>query len=227
MMRMELTILMPCLDEAATVAHCVSAARTFLRHCDVAGEVIVVDNGSSDGAGALALTAGARVVEAEPQGYGIAVRRGIATARGRYVIMGDADGSYDFTALEPFLSRLRAGVEIVIGTRLRGQILPGAMPILHRWIGNPLLTAAANLRFGTRLSDYHCGLRGFQRESILALDLGATGMELATEMIGRAAQCGLRIAEVPICYAPDGRNGRSHLKPLRDGWRHLNLILSA
>ncbi|MFN8420413.1 MAG: glycosyltransferase family 2 protein [Anaerolineae bacterium] len=218
---------MPCLDEAATVAHCVAAARSFLRSCDVAGEILVIDNGSSDGSGSLAHAAGARVVDAEPQGYGIAVQHGIAAARGRYVIMGDADSSYDFTALEPFLSRLRGGVDVVIGSRLRGQILPGAMPPLHRWLGNPLLTAAANLRFGTHLSDYHSGLRGFQRQAILDLNLSATGMEWATEMIGRAAQRGLEIAEVPICYAPDGRNGRSHLKPLRDGWRHLNLILSA
>ncbi len=222
---MELTIVMPCLDEAETVATCVAKARHFLETHGVDGEVLVADNGSTDGSQELAAAAGARVVHATAKGYGNALRTGIAAARGRYVIMGDADDSYDFTALEPFLDRLREGADLVMGNRFQGGIAPGAMPPLHRYLGNPILTAIGRRLFKSRVHDFHCGLRGFRREAVMHLSLQAAGMEFASEMVVKATLAGLRIAEVPTTLSPDGRSRPPHLRSWSDGWRHLRFLL--
>jgi len=222
---MQLTILMPCLDEAATVARCVSKARGFLGRAAIAGEVLVADNGSSDGSAALAEAAGARVIHAAERGYGAALRAGIAAARGKYVIMGDADDSYDFSRLEAFVERLREGFPLVMGNRFQGGMRPDAMPLLHRYLGNPVLSFAGRLFFHTGVGDFHCGLRGFDRERILALGLRTSGMEFASELVVKAALAGWRIAEVPVTLSPDGRGRPSHLRSWRDGWRHLRLLL--
>ena len=221
----ELTILMPCLDEARTVAGCVAQARGFLERSGIDGEVVVADNGSSDGSQRLAEEAGARVVHARRRGYGSALRAGIAAARGRYVIMGDADGSYDFAALEPFVASLRGGADLVMGNRFQGGIARGAMPALHRFVGNPLLSGIGRLFFRSPVGDFHCGLRGFRRQAIAALGLAADGMEFASEMIVRATVDKLRIAEVPTTLSPDGRDRPPHLRSFRDGWRHLRFLL--
>ena len=221
----ELTILMPCLDEAATVAGCVGEARAFLERSRIDGEVLVADNGSSDGSAELAAAAGARVIGVAQRGYGAALRAGLAAARGRYVIMGDADASYDFGRLEAFVEKLRAGYLLVMGNRFAGGILPGAMPALHRYLGNPLLSFVGRLFFRTRVGDFHCGLRGFDRDAALTLGLSSPGMEFASELVVKAALAGWRIAEVPTTLAPDGRGRAAHLRSWRDGWRHLRLLL--
>jgi glycosyltransferase involved in cell wall biosynthesis len=221
----ELTILMPCLDEAATVAGCVGEARAFLERSRIDGEVLVADNGSSDGSAELAAAAGARVIGVAQRGYGAALRAGLAAARGRYVIIGDADASYDFGRLEAFVEKLRAGYLLVMGNRFAGGILPGAMPALHRYLGNPLLSFVGRLFFRTRVGDFHCGLRGFDRDAALALGLSSPGMEFASELVVKAALAGWRIAEVPTTLAPDGRGRAAHLRSWRDGWRHLRLLL--
>ena len=223
-----LTILLPCLNEAETVGGCIENARSGLRAAGIAAEqseIIVADNGSTDRSAAIARDHGARVIAAQPVGYGAALQAGISAARSQYVIMADADGSYDLTALSPFVERLGTGCTLVIGTRLCGEIRAGAMPFLSRYVGNPALTAIGNRLFGTQISDYHCGLRGFDRAALLALNLRAPGMEFATEMIVRAASAHLSIAEVPIVYNIAGRSRPSHLRPWRDGWRHLQLML--
>jgi hypothetical protein len=222
---MELTILMPCLNEAATVARCVAKARGFLERRGIAGEVLVADNGSDDGSLELAERAGARVVRVAQRGYGAALAAGIAAARGRYVIMGDADDSYDFERLEPFVERLRDGYALVMGNRFQGGIKPGAMPALHRYLGNPVLSFIGRLFFGARIGDFHCGLRGFDREAVRALRLRTTGMEFASELVVKAALAGWRIAEVPTVLHPDGRGRAPHLRRWRDGWRHLRFLL--
>jgi len=222
---MELTVLMPCLDEAETIGACVSKAAAYLQRSGVHGEVLVVDNGSSDGSPEIARRAGARVAEEPRRGYGNALRAGILAARGRYVIMGDADESYDFTALEPFVARLRDGVELVMGNRFQGGIAPGAMPPLHRYLGNPVLSGIGRLFFSSPVGDFHCGLRGFNRQSILRLGLATEGMEFASEMVVRATVAGLRIAEVPATLSPDGRSRAPHLRSFRDGWRHLRFLM--
>jgi glycosyltransferase involved in cell wall biosynthesis len=221
----ELTILMPCLNEAETVATCVAKARRWLDEAGVDGEVLVADNGSTDGSQALAREAGARVVAVAERGYGAALRGGIAEARGRYVIMGDADDTYDFSALGPFLERLRAGDELVVGNRFRGGIEPGAMPFLHRRLGNPLLSAIGRLFFRARIGDFHCGLRGFNRAAIDRLGLQTTGMEFASEMVVRAPLAGYRISEVPTTLSKGGRTRQPHLRTWSDGWRHLRFLL--
>lgn len=221
----ELTILMPCLNEAETIARCVRTARGFLSANGVVGEVLVADNGSRDGSQAIATEHGARVVAVGERGYGAAIIGGIAAARGRFVIMGDADDSYDFAALMPFVERLRAGADIVMGNRFRGGIAAGAMPALHRYLGNPGLSFLGRLFFGVRAGDFHCGLRGFDRDRVRALDLRTTGMEFASEMVVRAALAGYRIEEVPTTLRPDGRSRPPHLRPWRDGWRHLRFLL--
>jgi hypothetical protein len=217
----ELTILMPCLDEAATIGRCVEKAQSYLERAHVVGEVVVADNGSSDGSAEIAAALGARVVSVPRRGYGSALAAGISAARGRFVIMGDADDSYDFTDLEPFVVQLRQGADLVIGNRFRGGIARGAMPSLHRYVGNPALSFIGRRLFRTSIGDFHCGLRGFRREAVIGLGLQTTGMEFASEMIVRASLHGLSITEVPTALAVDGRDGPSHLRSWPDGWRHL------
>lgn len=221
----ELTILMPCLNEAVTLARCITKAQAFLKGSNVAGEVLIADNGSTDGSQAIAMSLGARVVSAPVRGYGAALIEGIETARGRFVVMGDSDDSYDFSALEPFVAELRAGADLVMGNRFKGGIKPGAMPWLHRYVGNPVLTTLGRWFFNSDCGDFHCGLRGFNRAAILRLDLQASGMEFASEMVVKATVHGLRIAEVPVTLWPDGRTRAPHLRSWRDGWRHLRFLL--
>jgi hypothetical protein len=222
---MELTILMPCLNEAETVATCVRKARSFLTRTGIAGEVLVADNGSTDGSPQLARDAGARVVEISKKGYGNALIGGIHAATGRFVIMADADDSYDFSQLDAFIDGLRAGNTMVIGHRFRGGIQPGAMPLLHRYLGNPVLSFAGRLFFSSDIGDFHCGLRGVDRAATLKLGLRAPGMEFASEMIVKATLARWRIAEVPTVLSPDGRSRSPHLRSWRDGWRHLRFLL--
>lgn len=222
---LELSIVMPCLNEAETIATCVRKAMRFLADNGVAGEVVIADNGSTDGSQAIAAEEGARVVAVERRGYGNALMGGIGAARGRYVIMGDADDSYDFLALGPFLEKLREGYDLVMGNRFRGGIAPGAMPPLHRYLGNPVLSTAGRLFFRTRIGDFHCGLRGFSRDAYRRLDLQTTGMEFASEMVAKASIHGLRVTEVPTTLSPDGRGRPPHLRSWRDGWRHLRFML--
>jgi glycosyltransferase involved in cell wall biosynthesis len=221
----EVTILMPCLNESKTVGTCIDKARRALESLGVAYEVIVADNGSSDGSPAIARQHGARVISVARRGYGSALRAGIEAARGRYVIMGDADDSYDFGQSGLFLERLREGYELVMGNRFKGGIQPGAMPWLHRYIGTPLLTGLVNLFFHGKIGDVQSGLRALRRESYYRLGLAADGMEFASEMVAKACLRGLRITEVPICLYPDGRDRPPHLRSFRDGWRNLRFLL--
>lgn len=225
----EVSVVMPCLDEAETLPTCLAAiARAFAEH-GIRGEVVVADNGSRDGSAEVARAAGARVVAVAERGYGAALHGGIAAARGRFVVMGDADASYDFGELPRFLERLREGAELVQGCRLPaggGTVRPGAMPWLHRWLGNPAFSALARRWYRAPVHDVYCGLRGFTRELWARLDLRCTGMEYATEMIVKASLAGARIAEVPITLHPDGRTAhRPHLRTVRDGWRTLRFLL--
>ena len=222
---MELTILMPCLNEALTVETCIRKARAYLDKHRIAGEVLVADNGSTDGSQSIALAAGARVVEIKSKGYGAALIGGIEAANGRYVIMADADDSYDFSDLDGFVDRLRRGVKLVIGNRFQGGITPGAMPLLNRYLGNPVLSLIGRTLFASPVGDFHCGLRGFERQAILGLGLRAPGMEFASEMVVKASLASLEIAEVPTKLSPDGRQRAPHLRPWRDGWRHLSFML--
>lgn len=222
---LELTILMPCLNEAETIATCIGKAMTFLSTNGIKGEVLIADNGSTDASRDIALSLGARVLSVAERGYGAALLGGMVAARGRYVIMGDADDSYDFTALSPFLEGLRGGADLVMGNRFKGGITPGAMPPLHRYLGNPVLSFLGRLFFDVPTGDFHCGLRGFNRSRFLALDLRTTGMEFASEMVVRAALAKFRIEEVPTRLHPDGRSRPPHLRTWRDGWRHLRFLL--
>jgi hypothetical protein len=222
---LELSVIMPCLNEAETVAACVREATSFLLLHEVSGEVVIADNGSADGSQLLARTAGARVVDVPRRGYGSALMGGIRTARGRFIIMADADGSYDLANLMPFLQRLRAGADVVMGNRFRGGIAPGAMPWLHRYFGNPVLSFIGRRLFRTKVGDFHCGIRGFNRERILQLGLQATGMEFASEIVVKATLAGYQVVEVPTTLAPAGRSRPPHLRSLRDGWRHLRFLL--
>jgi hypothetical protein len=222
---LELTILMPCLNEAETVATCVAKAVGFLKRSGVQGEVVIADNGSTDGSQALAEAAGARVVGVLDRGYGAALMGGVCAARGRFVIMGDADDSYDFENLDQMLQTLRDGADLVMGNRFQGGVAPGAMPFLHRYLGNPVLSFIGRLFFKAPVGDFHCGLRGFSREAILALGLKSSGMEFASEMVVKAALNGLRIAETPTTLKRDGRTRAPHLNTWRDGWRHLRFLL--
>jgi len=221
----ELTILMPCLDEAETIGQCVAKARRFLARSGIGGEIVVADNGSSDGSQAIARRHGARVIDIAERGYGNALIGGIAAARGTYIIMGDSDDSYDFGALDPFVAKLREGYALVMGNRFAGGIAKGAMPALHRYLGNPVLSTLGRVFFSSPCRDFHCGLRGFRRDAILALDLQARGMEFASEMVVKATLAGLAIAEVPTTLAPAGRSRKPHLRSWRDGWRHLRFLL--
>ncbi|QQO13456.1 glycosyltransferase family 2 protein [Bradyrhizobium diazoefficiens] len=225
MPELELTILMPCLNEAETLAVCVAKAQAFLGRSRIAGEVLIADNGSTDNSQHIAEAGGARVINVPMRGYGSALRAGIAAARGRYIVMGDADDSYDFARLDAFLERLRAGDDLVMGNRFRGGIESGAMPFLHRYLGNPILSWLGRLFFCTSLRDFHCGMRGFSRDQIAKLDLRTTGMEFASEMVVRATLVGLKISEVPTTLSRDGRSRPPHLRTWRDGWRHLKFLL--
>jgi len=221
----EVSIVMPCLNEAETIATCVAKARRFLEESGVAGEVIVADNGSTDGSRQLAEAAGARVVAVAERGYGSALQGGIAAARSRFVIMGDADDSYDFSNLMPFVEKLRDGFDLVMGDRFAGGIQPGAMPPLHRFLGNPILSAIGRLFFRSPVRDFHCGLRAFRTEAYERMKLRTTGMEFASEMVVKATLLGMRVGEVPIVLHPDGRSRAPHLRSWRDGWRHLRFLL--
>ena len=222
---LELSIVLPCLNEAETVALCVGKAMRWLHDSGVAGEVIVADNGSTDDSPDLARAAGARVVTVRRKGYGNALLRGIRAARGRYVLMADADDSYDLENLGPFLEHLRNGDDLVMGNRFAGGIEPGAMPWLHRRIGNPVLSGIGRLFYRTPVRDFHCGIRAFRKEAIVDLGLRAGGMEFASEMIVKASLANLRISEVPTTLRPDGRSRAPHLRSFRDGWRHLRFLL--
>lgn len=221
----ELSILMPCLDEAETVAACVRSACEWLERTGVDGEVMVADNGSTDGSQELAEAAGARVVPIPRRGYGAALRGGIEAATGTYIVMGDSDESYDFSALDPFLAELRDGADLVMGNRFWGGISPGAMPWMHRYVGNPVLSGIGRLFFHIPIGDFHCGMRGFRRDRMLALDLRTPGMEFASEMVVKAALADLDIREVPTTLAEDGRSRPPHLRTWSDGWRHLRFLL--
>jgi glycosyltransferase involved in cell wall biosynthesis len=222
---LELSVVMPCLNERATVATCVKKALSAMEQHGIRGEVIVADNGSTDGSQQLATESGARVVPIEKRGYGSALRGGIAAARGRFVLMGDADDSYDFTQVHLFVNKLREGYDLVMGNRFRGGILPGAMPPLHKYLGNPVLTAVARLFFKAPIGDIYCGLRAFRREAIEHLGLRTQGMEYANEMVVKATTFGLRITEIPTTLSPDGRGRPPHLRTWRDGWRTLRFLL--
>ncbi|MEJ2728530.1 MAG: glycosyltransferase family 2 protein [Deltaproteobacteria bacterium] len=222
---LELSIIMPCLNEAETLETCIRKARKSLDKNQIQGEIIVADNGSTDGSQSIALKLGARVIRVAPEGYGNAVLKGIAAARGRFIIMGDADDSYDFSNLEPFIEKLRAGYDLVIGNRFKGGIKKGAMPFLHRYLGNPVLTQIGRFFFRSAVGDFHCGLRGFSQEAAKKMNLQTTGMEFASEMVVKATLLGLCIAEVPTSLSPDGRSRKPHLRSWRDGWRHLRFML--
>jgi glycosyltransferase involved in cell wall biosynthesis len=222
----ELSVVMPCLNEAETLAVCIRKAKKSLEENGIRGEVIIADNGSTDGSQEIAMSEGARVVPVEAKGYGSALMGGINAARGRYIIMGDADDSYDFTNLLPFVEKLREGYDLVMGNRFRGGIKPGAMPPLHKYLGNPVLTAIARLLYwNPPCGDFHCGLRGFRRDAAERMNLRTTGMEFASEMVVKATLNKMRITEVPTTLSPDGRSRPPHLRSWRDGWRHLRFLL--
>ncbi len=221
----EISVVMPCLNEAETLSTCIERAAEALRENGIDGEIVIADNGSTDGSQGIATRAGARVVQVPQKGYGNALRGGIEAAHGRYVIMGDADASYDFGQLPKFLTKLREGSEVVMGNRFQGGILPGAMPPLHRYLGNPILTGIGRLFFASPSGDFHCGLRAFSKKAYEQMELRCVGMEFASEMVVRATLLKMKIAEVPTTLAPDGRSRPPHLRTWRDGWRHLRFLL--
>ena len=221
----ELSVVMPCLNEARTIGTCIVKAQASFDRIGIAGEVVVADNGSTDGSQAIAEELGARVVPVAARGYGSALTGGIAAARGHWVIMGDADNSYDFADLEPFVRQLRQGYDLVAGNRFKGGIHPGAMPWLHRKLGNPVLSFIGRTLYGTPCGDIYCGLRGFDREKVAALDIRSSGMEFAIEMIVKATMQGLRVTEVPTTLSPDAEGREPHLNTWRDGWRSIRLLL--
>ncbi|MBI1850257.1 MAG: glycosyltransferase family 2 protein [Planctomycetes bacterium] len=222
---LELSIVIPCLNEAETIGLCVEKAQAAIRRLGIAGEVVVADNGSTDDSRGIAERQGARVVPVAARGYGAALTEGFRRAHGRFLIMGDADDSYDFSAIDDFVDELRRGADLVMGTRLRGTIDRGAMPFLHRHLGTPVLTFAINRFFKTRISDCNCGMRGIRKDALERLDLRATGMEFASEMVLKSALYGLEIVEIPIHFHKDRRSRPPHLRTWRDGWRHLRFIL--
>jgi glycosyltransferase involved in cell wall biosynthesis len=224
-MAVELSIVMPCLNEAETLASCIQKAQRYLDGSGVRGEIIVGDNGSTDGSQRIANDLGARVIDVPVRGYGAALFAAIGAANGRYCIMGDSDDSYDFEHLESFVEKLRQGYDLVMGNRFQGGIRPGAMPWKNRYIGNPALSLVGRIFFRTKIRDFHCGLRGFSKAAFDALDLRTTGMEFASEMVIKAQLKGLKVTEVPTVLSPDGRSRPPHLLPYRDGWRHLRFML--
>ena len=221
----ELSVIMPCLNEAETVGICVAKAKKFIEDHHIAGEIVIADNGSVDGSQKIAAAAGARVVQVTAKGYGHALRGAIKASRGKFIIMGDSDDSYDFYALRLFVEKLRQGYDLVMGNRFLGGIDKGAMPWLHKYLGNPVLSFLGNLFFKVGIGDFHCGLRGFKREAIEKLELKTGGMEFASEMVVKAKLAGLKITEVPTTLFRDGRSGKPHLRSWRDGWRHLRFLL--
>ncbi len=221
----ELTVVMPCLNERLTLASCIQRALETLNAHGIKGEVVIGDNGSTDGSQEIARSLGARVIDVRERGYGAALLGAIAAARGTYVLMGDSDASYDFGEIPVFLAKLREGYDLVMGNRFKGGIKPGAMPWKNRYIGNPVLSGIGRLFFRIPIRDFHCGIRAFKKSSIDAIDLRATGMEFASEMVVKAQLHRLKLAEVPATLSPDGRDRPPHLRPWRDGWRHLRFLL--
>ncbi len=221
----EVSIVMPCLNEVETLAICIAKAREAIDKGGYSAEIIVADNGSSDGSQLVARELGARVVDVQRRGYGSALIAGIDAAQGRFVVMGDADASYDFAAMAPLVAKLREGYDLVVGNRFLGGIEPGAMPWSHRWLGNPVLTRISRIFFHTPVGDTHCGLRAFTKDAYERMRLRATGMEFASEMVIKASLKGMRITEVPVVLHPDGRSRPPHLRTWRDGWRHLRFML--
>jgi len=221
----EVSVVIPCLNEALTIGACIDGALGAFRGHGVAGEVVVADNGSTDGSIDIARERGARVVRAEVKGYGSALRTGIRAARGCFVVLGDADGSHDFAEIDRFINKWHEGYDFVIGNRLHSELKQGAMSWHHRHLGTPVLTAILNLFFGAKITDVNCGMRGMTRELAAELDFRANGMEFASESLIKAAKAGARIGEVPITMWPDRRNRPPHLRPFRDGWRHLRIIM--
>jgi len=222
---LELSIVMPCLNEAETLGRCIEKANAYLERSGILGEVVVADNGSTDGSIGIAESLGARVVHVSEKGYGNALKAGIGGARGRFCIMGDSDDSYDFSELDPFVSKLREGYDIVVGNRFRGGIKPGAMPFLHKYLGNPVLSFLGKFLFRARINDFHCGLRGFRQDIVERLNLRSPGMEFASEMIVKSSIYRLKMCEVPTVLSKDGRSRPPHLRTWRDGWRHFRFLL--
>ena len=224
-MNKEFSIVMPCLNESETLAICIEKANQFFRTNAINGEVIIADNGSSDGSQEIALNHGAKVISIANKGYGNALKGGIENASGKYIIMGDADDSYDFSNLTPFIEKLRDGADLVIGNRFKGGIKKGAMPFLHKYLGNPVLSYLGRLFFNSSIGDFHCGLRGFSKEAYLKMNLATSGMEFASEMIVKSHLLNLKIVEVPTILHKDGRSRKPHLNTWSDGWRHLRFLL--
>jgi glycosyltransferase involved in cell wall biosynthesis len=224
-MPVELSIVMPCLNEAETLRSCIRKATQYLERSGVCGEIIVGDNGSTDGSQQLALELGARVMTIPFRGYGAALYGASMAAKGNYIIMADSDDSYDFTDLDPFLKKLREGYDLVMGNRFRGGIRPGAMPWKNRYVGNPILSGIGKILFHCPASDFHCGIRGYSKDAFLRMDLRTTGMEFASEMVIKATLMRMKVSEVPTTLSPDGRSRSPHLRPYRDGWRHLRFML--
>lgn len=223
---MEVSVVMPCLNEAETLPACINKALTAFKQGELKGEIVIADNGSTDGSQALAESMGARVVHVERKGYGNALRGGFEAAKGEFIVMGDADDSYDFLEIPRFVETLRKGYDMVLGARLKGKIMPGAMPFLNRYVGNPFLSGLLNILFKTGISDAHCGLRAFRRSRLEDLKLESPGMELASEMVVKAALANMKLTEFPITLHKAGRNREPHLRPFQDGWRHLKFLLT-
>lgn len=222
----KISAVIPCLNEAATIAVCIEKAASGFTTLRMPGEIVVSDNGSTDGSTAIATALGAKVVNQETKGYGAALRKGIETASGAIIIMADADDSYDWSNIEPFVKKIEEGYDLVIGNRFQGGIEPGAMPFLHRYLGNPVLSLLARIAFGVKIGDFHCGMRAFRKDAVEKMQLRSDGMEFATEMIANAAHQGLRIGEIPTKLYKDKRGRPPHLRSFRDGWRHLRFILT-
>jgi glycosyltransferase involved in cell wall biosynthesis len=221
----EVSIVMPCLNEKQTIGQCIRRAKKLLDDNRITGEILISDNGSTDGSQDIALSLGARVVECHVRGYGAALQFGIENSQGNFILMGDSDDSYHFSEAFPMIEKLREGYDICLGTRLKGNIMPDAMPFLNRYLGNPVLTAIGKKLFSIDLSDFHCGMRSFRKDKLLELDLVTTGMEWASEMIIKAHLAGLKMTEVPITYYKTGRSNPPHLRRWRDGWRHMRFML--